>query len=82
VPSLAALAGQGELHPALKGAFSKLYGYTSDEEGIRHPLLDDEEARPGLGEAVFMLSACAAFASYLCRKHYEPSRAPLQQLKS
>ena len=26
------------LHPALKTAFSNLYGYTSDEGGIRHAL--------------------------------------------
>lgn len=24
------------LHPALKGAFEKLYGYSSDADGIRH----------------------------------------------
>ena len=32
-------------HPALKEAFSKLYGYTSDEQGIRHALL--EKNTPG-----------------------------------
>ena len=26
-----------KLHPALKDAFKKLYGYTSDADGIRHP---------------------------------------------
>ncbi|MEN2775572.1 hypothetical protein ABCY62_11115 [Acetivibrio clariflavus] len=28
------------LHSALKGAFEKLYGYSSDADGIRHALLD------------------------------------------
>lgn len=28
------------LHPALKTAFSNLYGYTNDEDGIRHKLMD------------------------------------------
>ena len=29
-----------EIHPALRDAFSKIYGYTSDEEGIRHGSID------------------------------------------
>ena len=70
-PALASLELQGDLHPALKGAFSKLYGYTSDEEGIRHALLESDQAKPGIDEAVFMLGSCAAFASYLARKHSE-----------
>ena len=57
------------LHPALKDAFRKLYGYTSDEQGVRHALLDRTGAQVGQDEAVFMLGACASFASYLWRKH-------------
>ena len=68
-PALKAIAQHGALHPALKAAFSKLYGYTSDAQGIRHALLDRPDARVGQDEAVFMLGACAAFASYLWRKH-------------
>lgn len=30
-----------KLHPAFKNALSQLYGYTSDEGGIRHGLLND-----------------------------------------
>jgi hypothetical protein len=29
------------MHPALKEAFTKLYGYTSNAEGVRHALLDE-----------------------------------------
>ncbi len=58
-----------EFHPALEQAILKLYGYTSNEQGIRHALLDSEEARVGVDEAVFMFGACASFASYLWRKH-------------
>jgi len=29
-----------EIHPALEGAFVKLYGYTSDEQGIRHAMTE------------------------------------------
>ncbi len=67
--ALAALEQRGALHPSLKDAFSKLYGYTSNEQGIRHALLDRTDAQVGQDEAVFMLGACASFASYLWRKH-------------
>jgi hypothetical protein len=50
------------LHPAFKSALSKLYGYTSDEDGIRHPILDESQADATFAEAKFMLVACSAFA--------------------
>ena len=68
-PALKSLQRHGRLHPALTDAFSKLYGYTSDQQGIRHALLDQTDAQVGQDEAVFMLGACASFASYLWRKH-------------
>lgn len=67
--ALKSLERKVSLHPALKKAFDSLYGYSSDEQGIRHPLLDHVEARVGRDEAVFMLGACASFASYLWHKH-------------
>ena len=73
--ALASLEKRAELHPALKEAFKKLYGYTSDEQGIRHALLDGPTADVGRDEAVFMLGACASFASYLWRKHTAGSGA-------
>ena len=68
-PALASIEKHGRLHPVLKDVFKKLYGYTSDEQGIRHALLDSDAANVGIDEAVFMLGACASFASYLWRKH-------------
>lgn len=69
-PALNSLERAGELkHPMLKEAFLKLYNYTSDEEGIRHALLEREAADVGLEEAVFMFGACASFAAYLTGKH-------------
>ena len=68
-PALSSLEKKGQLHPALKKAFSSLYGYTSDEEGVRHPLVTHSTARVNQDEAVFMLGACASFASYLWRRH-------------
>lgn len=52
------------IHPALKGAFSKLYGYTSDASGIRHA---GELGGPDstFEEAKFMLVSCCAFVNYL-----------------
>ena len=68
--ALDALQRDGLLkHPALKEAFSKLYGYTSDEQGLRHSLLDKNSADVGLDEAVFMFGACASFAAYLASKN-------------
>ena len=68
-PALRSLEKAGGLHPALKQAFSNLYGFASDEEGIRHALIDNPQANVGQDEAVFMLGACASFSSYLARKH-------------
>ena len=68
-PALKSLERHRMLHPALKKAFSELYGYTSDEQGIRHALLDRTDAQVRKEEALFMLGACASFAGYLSRKH-------------
>jgi hypothetical protein len=35
-----------------------LYGYTSDQKGIRHPLLDDGTADVDEADAMFMIGAC------------------------
>ena len=56
-------------HPALRKGFERIYGYASDEQGIRHALLDRDQASAGQDEAVFMLGACASFASFLWRMH-------------
>jgi hypothetical protein len=62
--ALRVLEKNGTLHPAFKLALSKLYGYTSDKDGVRHALLE-----PGVtvtaAEAKFMLVACSAFANFL-----------------
>ena len=56
-------------HRALEQGLGNLYGYTSNEQGVRHSLLDQGQSNVGQDEAVFMLGACASFASYLWRKH-------------
>jgi len=54
------------IHGALKEAFSKLYGWTSDEGGIRHALMEEENV--SFSDAKFMLVACSAFVHYLLGK--------------
>ena len=67
--ALKQLRKQGLLeHRALEQGLGNLYGYTSDEQGVRHSLLDQGASNVGQDEAVFMLGACASFSSYLWRK--------------
>ena len=69
-PALDSLEKAGLLnHPALKQGFAKLYGYASDEQGIRHALLEKGAPDVDVDEAVFMFGACASFAAYLVNKH-------------
>ena len=58
-------------HPALKQGFAKLYGYASDEQGIRHALLEKGTSDVDVDEAIFMFGACASFAAYLVNKHHQ-----------
>lgn len=54
------------LHPALKEAFSNLYGYTSDKDGIRHKLLEADSV--DFHDAKFMLVTCSTFVNYVVGK--------------
>lgn len=51
------------LHSAIKTAFSSLYGYTSDEGGIRHALMESENV--DFNDAKFMLVVCSAFINFV-----------------
>lgn len=66
--AVAKLETKVKIHGALKRGFTALYGYTSDQEGIRHPLLDDGTAQVDETDALFMIGACAAFVSYMINK--------------
>lgn len=54
------------LHGALKKGFMSIYGYTSDEGGIRHAML--EESKVDFEDAKYMLVSCSAFINYLIMK--------------
>lgn len=66
VGALDELAKKTNLHGALRAGFVKLYGYTSDEGGIRHAIL--EEQNVGFDEAKYMVVSCSAFVNYLVSK--------------
>ena len=51
------------LHPALRDAFNKLYGYTTDSNGIRHAIFDSDNL--SFDDAKFFLVACSAFINYI-----------------
>lgn len=54
------------IHPALKNGFNQIYGYTSDDSGIRHGMKESSTA--DIEDATFMLVACSAFINYLRTK--------------
>jgi len=66
--------GKVRIHPALIEGLSKIYGYTSDESGIRHALIENKEPSTS-ADAQFMLIMCSAFIHYLSRKGYRCRRA-------
>jgi hypothetical protein len=54
-PALAKLEKSMRFHPALRKGFGSLYGFTSDEKGIRHALLDEPVAQVDETDALYML---------------------------
>lgn len=59
-------SGKIKLHPSLRSAYSKLYGYTSDEGGIRHAMLEEPDL--SASDAKFFLLICTSFINYLKSK--------------
>lgn len=64
--ALKLLKNKMPIHGALEQGFVKIYGYTSDSDGIRHALL--EESKLEQEDAMFMLVSCSAFLNYLIAK--------------
>ena len=64
--ALAALEKKGvPIHQALKDGIIKIYSYTSDEQGLRHPLLEKGASDVDETDALFMFGACASLVSYI-----------------
>ena len=59
------------LHGALKASLSNLYGYTSDEDGIRHAMLEKPDIT--FNDAKFLPVSCSAFVNYSTGKTSEAS---------
>jgi hypothetical protein len=66
--ALSKLEQKTNIHGALKKGFLALDGFSSDEQGIRHPLLDKAAPAVDEADAMFMIGACSAFLSYLVNK--------------
>lgn len=54
------------IHGALEKGFKSLYGYTSDEQGIRHAMMDEPNLHQE--DAMYMLISCSSFINYLMVK--------------
>lgn len=54
------------IHKAMENGFNSLYGYASDENGIRHGGIDFKNVPPE--DAKYMLVSCSAFVNYLIEK--------------
>lgn len=54
------------IHGALEQGFIKLYGYTSDGDGIRHAMMEEDSLDQE--DALYMLISCSSFVSYLMVK--------------
>lgn len=61
-----------EIHPALIAGFEKIYAYTSDEDGIRHAIVDLPMS--SFSDAKFMLVSCSAFINYVIGKFAENNK--------
>lgn len=61
--ALTALDRQHKLHGALKKGYLALYGYTSDADGIRHGLLEENSLTQA--DAKYFLISCSCFVNYL-----------------
>ncbi|MHA7843128.1 MAG: AbiJ-NTD4 domain-containing protein [Winogradskyella sp.] len=54
------------IHGALEQGFIKLYGYTSDGDGIRHAMMEEDNLDQE--DALYMLISCSSFTNYLMTK--------------
>ncbi|NMZ19918.1 MULTISPECIES: AbiJ-NTD4 domain-containing protein [Pseudomonas fluorescens group] len=58
--ALTELERRHRLDPVIKKAFSTLYGYTNNSDGIRHAVMEDKQVLTK-ADARFMLICCSAF---------------------
>jgi hypothetical protein len=64
--AMSILDAKVKFHGAFKSGLLSLYGYTSDEDGIRHAILEEKDL--DFDEAKFMLVACSALVNFIIAK--------------
>jgi hypothetical protein len=75
-PALDKTAKLLNLNDQFRDGFKKIYGYTSDDHGIRHALKDEEH--PEQEDARFMLVACSAFVNFITEKARKQGKLPIE----
>lgn len=68
-PALKELNKTLNLHPALIKGISNLYGFTSNQDGIRHAILEQKEI--DFDDAKFMIIVCSALFNFLVQKSHK-----------
>jgi hypothetical protein len=63
---LDALGERVQLHPAFRAGLVKFFGFTSDEDGVRHAIM--EEPTVDEADARFMIVTCSAAAHWIITK--------------
>ncbi|MBZ9734363.1 hypothetical protein LB534_05050 [Mesorhizobium sp. CA18] len=61
------LSKRRPLHGSLRRAITQLYGFGSDEPGVRHPLLNAGDAAVAEEDAMLMLGTCASLVTFFSR---------------
>ena len=61
--AIAVMDKKKKLHPCMKSMIEKIYGFASDEEGIRHSTKDGITS-VSFNDALFILVTCSAFINY------------------
>ncbi|MBR0793961.1 hypothetical protein JQ615_01015 [Bradyrhizobium jicamae] len=64
--ALKELSSKIAIHPSMKEAMNKLYGYTSDASGIRHAQRGESDIDEA--EAKFMIVTCSAFVNFCVQR--------------
>jgi hypothetical protein len=64
--ALAILDSKLHIHEALKKAIRSLYGYTSDEDGIRHAIIEEREIY--FEDAKYILLSCTSLVNFIIEK--------------
>ncbi len=65
-PALRKLEESLSFHGGFRSALLSLYGYTSDEQGIRHAILEEKTLH--LEDAIYMLVTCTALVDFVIAK--------------